>query len=65
MALTRKHGHCVMEDVTAALDALVQPAGAMSLLVDGDRVSLTATVIDGINESDVELVWVCCEMVRA
>lgn len=65
MALSRKHGHRMMEDIAPALNSLVQPARLMLLLIDGNRECLPATIIDGINERDVELVRMLREVVRA
>jgi hypothetical protein len=62
MALAREHGHCVVEDVASALNALVQPRSSMSLLIDWNRKGLTSAVINCINDGDVEFIRVLRQM---
>lgn len=61
--LSSEHGQGVMKDVTSTLNTLVEPTGAMPLLVNGHREGLTATVIHGLDQSDVEFVGMLGEMV--
>jgi hypothetical protein len=56
VSLARKHSHRVMENVGATLNTLVQPTGTVFVLVDGDTVGLTTTVVYGVYERDVEFV---------
>ena len=65
VALSGKHSHGMVKDTTATLYTLIQPACAMLLLVDGDRKGLSTTVIDSVDESHIELVWVLGEMMSA
>lgn len=63
VALSCEHGHGVVEDVTSTLDTLVEPCGAMTLLVDVNGKGLASTVIYRIDECHVEFVGVLREMV--
>ncbi len=63
MALSREHGHTVVEDVASSLHALIQPARSMGIFIDGYGESLTTTVVDGIDQGDVELIRMLREMV--
>jgi hypothetical protein len=65
MALASKHGHGVVENVRASLDTLVEPAGAVFVLVNGDAVGLTAAVVDCINDCNIEFVRVLGQVVGA
>ena len=65
MALTRKHSHGVMENLGPSLYALIQPARTMLFLVDRYGKSLSTTVIDGIDDRNVEFVWVLSQMLGA
>jgi hypothetical protein len=55
MSLSRKHGHRMMEDITSTLHTLVQPRSSMTLLVNWNRKRLATTVINCIDDSNVEL----------
>ena len=63
MTLPGKHSHGVMEYVASALDTLIQPTCTIAILVDWDRKGLTTTIIDGINQGDLELLWMLRKMV--
>lgn len=65
MALTRKHSHGVVENLRPSLYALIQPARTMFLLVDGYGKSLPSAVVDGIDDRNVEFVWVLSQMLGA
>jgi hypothetical protein len=65
VSLASKHSHRVMENVRATLNTLVQPTGAIFVLVDGDTVCLTTTVVYSINERNVEFVGLLGEVVSA
>ena len=57
MPLTREHRHGMMEDVATTLNALVQPTGSVLLFVNRDRECLSTTIVDGINDGHIELLW--------
>ena len=65
MALSREHGHSMVKYVTSALNALVQPVSAMSLLVDANGESLSSAVVYCIDEGNVEFVGMFRQVVGA
>ena len=65
VALSGKHRHGMVEDTTATLYTLIQPACTMLLLVDGDGKGLSTTVVDSVDESHIKLVRVLGEMMSA
>ena len=65
IALPRKHGHCVVKDVTSALNALVQPARSMFVFIDWYGEGLAPTIVHRIDESHIEFIGVVGEMVCA
>jgi hypothetical protein len=65
MSLSRKHSQGVVKDVASALNTLVQPRGAMALLVNRNRKGLASAVIHGIVDCNIEFFWVLRQMVRA
>ena len=58
MTLPRKHCHGVVENIGPSLYALIQPVRTMLLFVNGYRKGLAPTVVDCINDGNVELVRV-------
>jgi hypothetical protein len=65
VALSCEHGHGMMKDVTSTLDTLVQPAGSMAFFVEWNRESLSSAVVDCINKSYIEFVWVLSKVMGA
>ena len=63
--LPSKHRQSMMEDVAAALHALVQPACPMLVLVDGDGEGLSTAVAFSIDERNVEFIGVLGKMMGA
>jgi hypothetical protein len=63
VSLARKHGHGVVENVRATLNTLIQPTGAIFVLVDGDTVGLTTAVVYSVHERNVEFVGLFGEVV--
>lgn len=52
-----KHGHGMMKDVASTLYTLIEPTRSMFLLVNGNGKCLSSTVIHGINQGDIEFIW--------
>jgi len=65
VTLSRKHGQCMMEDITPALHPLIHPPCTMALFVQVNGKRLSAAVVDRVNECDIELVGVLREVVCA
>lgn len=65
MTLSRKHGQSMVEDITPTLHPLVQPLRAMPLFIQINGKRLSATVVNCVNEGNVEVVRVLREVVCA
>lgn len=65
MPLASKHRHGVVEDVASTLDSLIQPACSVSFLVEWDGEGLAPAVIFGVDDRDLELVWMLGKVVGA
>lgn len=64
VALAGEHGHGVVEDVAPALHALVEPGGAMLVLVEGHGEGLPAAVVHRVDEGDFEFFGMLGEVMR-
>jgi len=53
----------LLVDITSSLDTLVHPFAAILVLVDRDRECLSAAISLGVDECDLELVWMVGERV--
>ena len=65
MPLAGEHRHGMMKDVATTLDALVQPTSSMLFFVNRDGECLSTTIIHGIDDGDIEFVWMLGEMLGA
>ena len=54
-ALSRKHRYRVVENMTSALNALVEPACAMPIFVKRHGKGLPATIVNSIDQRDIKL----------
>ena len=62
MTQPREHGHRVVENIAPSLHTLIQPACAVFPLVDWYGERLASAVVNGIDNSHVELVGVFCQV---